>query len=367
MKHGGDLLSYQHLYDGELLDFSSNINPFGYPKILDEALRSGVHALTAYPDIRYRRLRRAIAEYLDCAPDEVMVGNGSIDLLDYFCRRAKRVVVCVPCFIEYSERAQVYRTPVLSVPLPDDFIFSSELFAPIIAPDDVLLLGNPNNPTGRLIPRAELIRVQQIAAERGAMLVLDEAFFEFCDADYDSIRLFRQQSNVCVIRAATKFFGLPGLRLGYGWAAPEIAREFERQALPWRINALAELAGQTIFQDRDYIERTKSYMRQERQVVCSELSGIPGLRVFPTETNFLLMKLLTATEQDAFEWCVGRGFVIRKASTFEGLDETFIRVAIKDHVSNLRLIAAFDDWACQQNGAAAPTERRKSEVFLPEK
>ena len=343
MKHGGDLLSYQHLYDGDLLDFSSNINPFGYPKALDEALCNGLHALTAYPDIRYRRLRQAIADYLACSPDEVMVGNGSIDLLDYFCRRGKRVIVCVPCFIEYRERAHLHQTPVVSVPLPEDFILSAHLLEQLIAPDDVLLLGHPNNPTGRLIPSAELMRLQQIAEERGAMLALDEAFVEFCDAEDDSIRLFREKTNVCVIRAATKFFGLPGIRLGYGWAAPEIARDFDRQALPWRINALAELAGQVIFRDAEYIERAKAYMRQERQFVSAELSKMPGMRVFPTDTNFLLIKLLTATEQDAFEWCIRRGLVIRKASTFEGLDETFIRVAIKDHASNLRLIAAFEE------------------------
>jgi len=343
MKHGGDLLSYQHLFDGELLDFSSNINPFGYPKVLDEALRNGVHALTAYPDIRYRRLRRAIGAYLTCSPDEVMMGNGSVDILDYFCRRGKRVLVCVPCFIEYSERAHVYQTPVVSVPLPEGFVLSAELFAPMIAPGDALILGNPNNPTGRLIPQAELLRLQQIAEERGAMLVLDEAFVEFCDAGYDSICLFRDKSNVCVIRAATKFFGLPGLRLGYGWAAPEIVREFEQQALPWRINALADLAGQAIFSETDYIERSKEYMRQERQFMFSELSQISGMRVFPTDANFLLIQLLTTTEHAIFDWCIRRGLVIRKASTFEGLDETFIRVAIKDHASNLRLIAAFEE------------------------
>ena len=340
MKHGGDLLSYRHLYDGELLDFSSNINPLGYPKALDEALRNGFQALTAYPDIRYRRLRQAISDYLTCAPEEVMVGNGSVDILDYFCRRGKRVLVCVPCFIEYSERAQVYQTPVISVPLPENFVLSADLFAPMIAPDDVLMLGNPNNPTGRLIPQNELMRLQQIAEERGAMIVLDEAFVEFCDAGYDSIRLFRDKSNVCVIRAATKFFGLPGLRLGYGWATPGIVREFEQQALPWRINALAEIAGQIIFSETDYIERTKMDMRQERQFVSAELSKISGLHVFPTDTNFLLIKLLTTTEQGVFDWFIRRGLVIRKASTFEGLDETFIRVAIKDHASNLRLIAA---------------------------
>ncbi len=343
MKHGGDLLSYQHLYDGELLDFSSNINPFGYSEMLDEALRNGLQTLTAYPDIRYRRLRQAIGDYLDCAPDEVMVGNGSVEILDYFCRRGKRIVVCTPCFIEYSERAHLYHTPVVSVPLPKDFVLSAELLAPMIAPDDVLLLGNPNNPTGRLIPQTELLRLQQLAEERSAMFVLDEAFFEFCDAGYDSIRLFREKSNVCVIRAATKFFGLPGIRLGYGWAAPEIVRDFEQQALPWRVNALAELAGQMIFRDTDYIEQTKTYMRQERQFLSSALSRIPGMRVFPTDANFLLLKLLTATEHDAFDWCITRGIVIRKASTFEGLDDTFIRVAIKDHASNLRLIAAFHE------------------------
>lgn len=340
MKHGGDLLSYQHLYDGELLDFSSNINPFGYPKILDEALAQGVSALTAYPDRLYRRLRRAIADYLDCAPDDVLLGNGSVDILDFFCREAVRVVICSPCFTEYRERAKLADTPVVSLPLPPDFIVSAGLFEGQLSAGDIVLLGHPNNPTGRLIPKAERLRLQQLTLECGAILVLDEAFIEFCEADDDSIQLFRDAPNVCVIRAATKFFGLPGLRLGYAWAHPHIARAHERVALPWRINALAERAGQVIFHDAEYIQRTKAFMAHERRFLAAELSNMPAIQVYPTDANFLLLRLLTMTETKLFDALARRGFVIRKASSFDGFDEHYVRIAIKDHASNLRLLSA---------------------------
>ena len=343
MKHGGDLLSYQHLYDGELLDFSSNINPFGYPKILDEALAQGASALTAYPDRLYRRLRRAIADYLDCAPDEVLLGNGSVDILDFFCREAVRVVICAPCFTEYRERAELADTPVVSLTLPPDFIVSAELFEGQLSAGDIVLLGHPNNPTGRMIPKAARLKLQQLTLECGAILVLDEAFIEFCETDDDSIQLFRDAPNVCVIRAATKFFGLPGLRLGYAWAHPRIARAHERVALPWRINALADCAGQVIFHDAEYIQRAKAFMAQERRFLAAALSNMPAIQVYPTDANFLLFRLLTMTENSLFEALARRGFVIRKASTFDGLDEHYVRIAIKDHASNQRLLAALQE------------------------
>ncbi len=340
MKHGGDLVSYQHLYDGQLLDFSSNINPLGYPEILDTVLPEALTALTAYPDIQYRALRTAIAEYLNCRPDEVLVGNGSMDILEHFCREAKRIVVCTPCFSEYIERPRVYRKAVRMLRLPEDFRVHASLFEKELQTGDVLILGNPNNPTGLRIVESELQAISQLVEERQAFLVLDEAFFEFCHEDYDSISLFSGKTHVCVIRAATKFFGLPGIRLGYAWAAQTVAQNYAAAALPWRVNALADAAGRVIFQETDYIARSKKLISGQRQFMLSQLTELAEIRTFPSEANFILLKLLHAAEDDLFQRLIRQGLLIRKASSFEGLDRTYIRVAVKDPQSNRKLIQA---------------------------
>lgn len=340
MKHGGDLVSYQHLYHGELVDFSSNINPAGYPPILDEVLPQGLQQLRAYPDVYYRALRQAIGTYVGCEPEQVLVGNGSMEILDYFCRNARRVVVCIPCFLEYTERARIASIPVVTLPLAPDFRVTAAMFENTVHAGDVVILGNPNNPTGQRIARDELCQLQRLTEERGAFLVLDEVFFEFSPADYDSIRLFDGKPNVCVVRAATKFFGLPGLRLGYACAAPEVARRYDAWALPWRINALADLAGQVIFQQTEFIQASQAYMAQERAFMLTQLHVMDGLTAYPTDANFVLLKLRDTTEEVIFERLLRQGLLIRKGSTFEGLDATYIRIAIKDHANNLRLLAA---------------------------
>lgn len=340
MKHGGDIVSYQHLYHGPIIDFSSNINPLGYPEILSQVIANGLESLTAYPDIQYRALRQAIAKYLGCQPGEVIVGNGAVEIIDYFCKSYERIVVCIPCFSEYIERTYAHQKKTLKIPLPEDFILRVEVLKAQLNPGDVLMFGNPNNPTGLRIDKEELIRIQQFTEKQGAFLVLDEAFFEFCAEDYDSIRLFYGKENVCVIRAATKFFGLPGIRLGYAYAPPQIISHYNNSILPWRVNAIADLAGRVIFQEKEYIQETKQYVEQQRQFMLSQLRKIAGITVYPTDTNFILLKLWHATEDEIFERLIRQGLLIRKASSFEGLDNTYIRIAIKDQASNIKLIEA---------------------------
>lgn len=341
MKHGGDLLSYQHLYHGEFLDFSSNINPLGYPKILDEILTSkGLQAAIRYPDIHYRALRQAIADYLGCQPQEVMVGNGAVELLDLLCRNYERTVVCTPCFGEYLDRPNIHGKPVLTIALEQVLTVRARLLESHLRKDDLLLLGNPNNPTGKRIHQQDLLTIQALTERTGAFLALDEAFFEFCPPDYDSIRLFYGKPNVCVIRAATKFFGLPGLRLGYAYTVPQLVQHYQDIALPWRINAFADLAGQAIFQDKAYITRSQQYMAEQRDFMLEHLQKMENLQPYPTDANFILVKLLHTTEEDLFLRLARQGFLIRKASSFVGLDERFIRLAIKDERSNRRFLAA---------------------------
>lgn len=343
MKHGGDIISYQHLYNGKIIDFSSNINPLGYPKILDEVIPQGLEALTAYPDIQYRALRQAIAEYLGCQPDEVLVGNGSMEILEYFCQSAERVLVCIPCFSEYLERPPIYHKEVVRIRLSDDFQVSRTLVESELKQGDVLILGNPNNPTGLRIPEHELRAIQQLTEERKAFLVLDEAFFEFCAGDYDSIRLFYDKENVCIIRAATKFFGLPGIRLGYAYAVRRIAQKYHETALPWRINVIADLAGRVIFQDTEYIKKSKETTKEQRQFMLAQLKTLEGIKVYPTNSNFILLKLTRLTEDELFHRLIRQGLLIRNASSFEGLDHSHIRIAIKDHMSNKKLIKALQE------------------------
>lgn len=342
LKHGGDLLTYENRYDGELIDFSSNINPLGVPKGLNEVLIDGFNTLTAYPDIQYRKLKLEVAKYLNCKEENVLVGNGAVEIINNFIISHDKVAVMTPAFSEYELRAKVHRKQVRKIPYKKDFNIDLESLKSL-EEDELLILGNPNNPTGLRIPKEDLMEIYKIVKSRKAFLVLDEAFFEFCPEDYDSIELFKEDGykNVAIIRAATKFFALPGIRLGYSCSSIEKVQEISKIELPWSVNSLADIAGQYIFDDTQYINESKKYIDKERRYLINELSNVDGIYVYNSHTNYILIKLLEHTEDHAFKHFLQHGIVIRKCSSFIELGDNHIRVAIKDRENNERLLDAF--------------------------
>lgn len=153
MKHGGDLLSYKEYYEGDLIDFSSNINPLGYPQGLEEEMNLGFESLKAYPDIQYRKLKESVAEYLGCTKDNIVLGNGSVELIDNFIFLAKRVILCTPSFSEYELRAAVHGKELVRIPYNEDFTLKTMAIENHLEEGDMLILGNPNNPTGLRIKK----------------------------------------------------------------------------------------------------------------------------------------------------------------------------------------------------------------------
>lgn len=344
MKHGGDTISYSMKFDGELIDFSSNINPLGYPKIINTTVVEALKELTIYPDINYRALKEEISQYLGCSKGAIILGNGAVEIINNFSILFKRTVVFTPCFIEYVERPLVNGKEIVEIPLNEDFTIELEALKEKIRAGDLLILGNPNNPTGKRIPKELLQGIHSLVEEKNAFLLLDEAFYEFCEEDYDSIKLFRKSRNICVIRAATKFFALPGIRLGYGFVSQELVGKYNLIALPWNINSFANAVGKVIFKDYDYINSSKAYISLQRANMLAKLKFIKGIKVYETDSNFILLKLLKGNEDEVFEHLLSKGIMIRKASSFHGLDKSFIRVAIKSAKDNEYLLDCLGEY-----------------------
>jgi len=342
MEHGADLLTYENQFDGNLIDFSSNINPLGPPNGLNKALIDSFQTLTAYPDIKYRKLKLSICKYLNCEKDNILVGNGAVEIINNFIIPAKSVTIMTPSFSEYEKRAIVHGKLVHRITYKEDFSIDSDALKDI-KEEDLLILGNPNNPSGLRIPKIELMKIYKIVKEAKAFLLLDEAFYEFCPEDYDSIQIFKEYNyeSIGIIRAATKFFALPGIRLGYGCTSPEKVKEMEKIELPWSVNTLADAAGQFIFNDKEYINESKAYIEAERSFLLNELSKIKGVMPYQTNTDFILIKLLSWNEEYVFNFFLKRGILIRKCSSFKVLNENHIRIAIKDRESNLKLLDVF--------------------------
>lgn len=345
MEHGGDLLSYERYYKGQLIDYSSNINPLGLPKGIEKVLMDSFNEINKYPDIKYRKLKTSISKYLKCNAENIIVGNGAVELIDNFVMLADRVFVCTPSFSEYEKRAVVHKKEVIKISYDTDFIINIKFIESTIKKEDLLILGNPNNPTGLRVGKSMVQKLYNVIRKSEACLVLDEAFFEFCPEDYDSIELFKPYNyeNLGVIRAATKFFALPGIRLGYGCTSVYLAKKISNIELPWSINSFAQAAGNFIFKDKEYIKKSKEYMKNERQYIYGELLKLTNIKVFPTETNYILIKLLKWDEEYVFKFFLERGILIRKCSGFSGLDNRYIRIAIKERHNNKKIIEIFNE------------------------
>jgi threonine-phosphate decarboxylase len=343
--HGGNIYRYNRM----VLDFSANINPLGVPESFKQALRERTEAFALYPDPDYWTLKRQVAAYLKVDPEWVAVGNGAVDLIYRAIRAAARdrVYGLAPTFSEYRRAAQLARVEYKDLPLfaADYARFDFTGMSGLVGPNATVVLCNPNNPTGTLAARDELGQVAERLAGQNSCLIVDEAFIEFTDpcADRTMLPLAARYPNLLVIRAATKFFGMPGLRLGYGVSANCAWRErLQALAQPWPVNTAAVLAAEVIFKDRDYQKRSREWITAERKFLYQGLAAFPDLLVYPSQANFFLVKLLRADLNAAQlqRRLITQGILIRGPQGFTGLTPNHFRVAVKDRASNERLVAA---------------------------
>lgn len=347
MEHGG-LLSFTQ-GTNDIIDFSSNINPLGVPPCLKREITNGFNLFSVYPDIRYGRLKKNVSHYLQCKTENILLGNGAVELIDNFCAAAKRIIICPPCFSEYGLRAKARSKPLIQIPYLENFTPDIDGIAAETEKDDLLILGNPNNPTGLRLKRNELLEIYGIVKNKNAVLLLDEVFFEFCPETYDSIKVLKKEQfkNAGIIRAATKFFALPGIRLAYACTSEPLVNELEKLELPWHINAAAELAGNVIFNDMQFIETSKAFIKSERMFLLENLkyaekrTRLP-LKPYASDCNFILLKLLEDSDTHALEFFLKKNILVRTCSNFGVLGNNHIRIAVKSRKDNTKLIKAID-------------------------
>lgn len=342
--HGGDV----HSYSKGILDFSSNINPLGVPQSFKLALASNIEEFTKYPDINYIELRTAIAEYLEVEDiGNVLPGNGAIELIyrGIAACGKKRLLGLKPTFSEYSRAARQQGIVYEGLSCFTEEYQSVDVQKIIQASqeDSTVVICNPNNPTGTLLPKHLLIELAEALKAKGAFLIIDEAFMEFTEG-YPQNSMLDQIfnfDNLLIVKAATKFFGMPGIRLGYAISGNRsLLLKMKESMEPWNINTAAMIAGRTIFKDYEYIKNSRQWIQSERPYMMQELQGIPSIKAYATQANFHLVHLEEKT-MDAWqlkERLVLKNLLIRTPEGFEGLDGSFVRIAIKDRKSNEKLL-----------------------------
>ena len=345
-QHGGnitELAGEAGLSEEDILDFSANINPLGPPEWLRPTISRTVEKVARYPDPDSTLLVRAVAARHNIVPAQVVPGNGTSQIIFALCRAAARprAVIPAPCYVDYATAARQAGSDVTEVPLweEDGFRVDLELLKSHLHGDEIVFLGQPNNPTGLVIDPQKILRLADHHSD--TLFVLDEAFADFAEG-LDSI-IPKRPENVVVLRSMTKFYAVPGLRLGYAVAEPPLAERIRDLLPPWSLNVFAQEVGRRALEDEDYASRTRETVDREREWLRAKLGGMPGLTVYPGRANFLLIRIdrseLTAPEL-AEDLLLTDAIAIRVCGNFSGLDERFFRVAVRTAEENHRLIAA---------------------------
>lgn len=345
LTHGGDWAGYQAQYGGQPLDFSANISPLGMPERVRRAAADALADAHRYPDPLCRGLVAAIARAERVEPDWCLCGNGAADLIyrAVLARRPAHALVTAPAFAEYEAALGLVGCETDRFPLrAQDGFALGEDFPDAISPEtDLVFLCQPNNPTGRTIPRALLERTLERCREAGALLVVDECFLDFLDEPeaFTVKGLLGQSPNLLILKAFTKLYAMAGLRLGYCLCSGAALLGRMREAgQPWAVSGPAQAAGMAALGETEYVQAVRALIRAERPRLAEALSRL-GLRVIPGEANYLLFYSPAPLEEPLRE----RGILIRDCSNYHGLDRGWYRTAVRDGADNGRLLAALKD------------------------
>jgi threonine-phosphate decarboxylase len=312
-------------------------------------LRSHLRWIGRYPELHAAGLIRDLARVHDLPAETIVVGNGSTALIYRLpsVLAAKTAVVLHPTFGEYERafgQAGCRLDVVLREEAADFGLPWQRLFEALRRGYDAVILCNPNNPTGDVIPAAELTEFVEEAARRGTVVIVDEAFMDFQE-EASLKREVLRRGNLIVLRSMTKCFALAGLRLGFLVAPPPWVKRLQEAEEPWAVSVLAQIAGRESLKDRNYLRRTLTLIATERHYLLDKLGQIAGLRVFPSVANFLLLKL-TQPGWDAARLqrsLIRHHILIRDCTSFPGLGGAYVRIAVRGRNDNSRLIRALEN------------------------
>jgi threonine-phosphate decarboxylase len=349
--HGGQLRQIAGRFGlsiSQLLDFSANINPAGPPEAVVSTLRASLDdlsVLTDYPDLQEIALKRSIAHYVGVGEDHIVVANGFVPLLESALRTLK-IEACllpVPAFGEYRKTLERLDVGINIHRLTTTSNFSYDSIAMLSGRHSAILLANPQNPSGVSHNAATMIDLVRAAAGKGIFILLDEAFIDYVPEDSLVARV-AEHPNLIIFRSVTKFHGIPGMRVAYAVANPELASSIADNLPPWPITTLASRAVAAALNDRQYALRTRAENRTRRDMLRRDLEHL-GLTVYPAAANFLLFRLPNTINPLALweDMIVTHKTVLRSCANYEALAPGHFRIAVRSQVENNRLISALTD------------------------
>lgn len=343
--HGGNIHKARRESgsDVDFIDFSASINPYGPPPGVFSLIQSQVRELLHYPDPDYHELRKAIARHYGVQETEIVLGNGSSDILFALFRALEpaRAVIPIPSYIDYKKSAELSKIPVLlhSLLEEDGFSFNIGSLLDRLQPGDLLLLCSPNNPTGKMVSEQEIAKIAHHNPD--ITVLVDEAYIDFIPGAQS---IAGQYKNVFTLNSLTKFYSIPGLRLGFGVFPTNVAKKIQQYISPWAVNSFAALAGRACLADQGFAG-TAAKLMAEKKWLLGQLEQFSFFKPFPGEANFILIKQLDGEKSKKLhEHLFKRRLLVRNCANIDGLGDSYFRIAVKNREDNTALIQAFQQY-----------------------
>ncbi|HWR43293.1 threonine-phosphate decarboxylase CobD [Sporomusa sp.] len=347
--HGGNVHAWARERGGALagvLDFSANINPLGLAGSVREAITQSVSQVIHYPDVEAVTLKAAISSYYDVDVEHITAGNGAVELLYVLTHtlRPKRVLIPAPAFSEYERAATAAGAEIEYAFLSpeNNFAFDVSSLCSRLNGVDMVFIGNPNNPTGTLLTVRQLERLLFAAKKAGIMVIVDESFMDFIigDREYTCRPLLKQYDNLVILHSLTKFYAIPGLRLGFALTHRDLTAKLHAAKDPWNVNSLAQAAGVAALTDKEYQQKSREIVNHEKNILYASLKALPGVHPFPPSVNYILINTRQTSYSAAHlrQTLAERNILIRDCSNYPGLSPYYIRVAVKLNEQNKILL-----------------------------
>ncbi len=329
-----------------VIDFSSNINPIGMPFSVKSIIKQNIDEIQNYPDYSSSKVFSSLKAYTGLEKNNLTIGNGAIEIIYNFClaflSKNTKILIPIPTFQEYEVASKLnnskityFKTMNLSESL-DEFISK-------IPNNGCVFLCNPNNPTGSLLTKQQILKIIKAAKKISTLVFVDECFIELVPTSNESVISYvNKYDNLFVLRSLTKSFGIPGIRIGYGAASKKIIKIMEKIKIPWSVNTLAQKAAIESLKNKTHLSKSKSVIRKESHYLKNKISKLKSFDCFDSSTNFILIKS-KHNSTSLQTRLLKKNILIRDCKNFRGLNNNYIRIAVKSHPDNLKLVKALEE------------------------
>ena len=342
VSHGG-IYSAGLKFDHEVIDFSSNVNPLGFPAAVKNVIKKNTELVSVYPDPTSSELRNDLENYTNVPKNQIVVGNGATEIIYNFCTaflsKKSRVVIPIPVFGEYEAASKLRGAQVSYLRTMNLNEKISELIRRMPRTNCIFIC-NPNNPTGVLLPRSNALKILEAAYNKSVLVFLDECFIELVpDSNQSLISKVGEFDNLFILRSLTKSFGLAGLRIGYGLASRKFIDLLMKIKIPWNVNGLAQKAASVALSNKSHLEKTNKLIKKELKYLRDSISKVDGFTCYNSSTNFVLIKS-NMSSRNIQKKLLAKKILVRDCSTIHGLNSRYIRIAIRTHKENVMLVKA---------------------------